>query len=1171
MAKWCISMVAVLAIGSTAWATRVSVDGTTRLFDDYEAPDVVGAAPVANVGTWTSLGAGTTVRNAVPPGAAGGSQYLGIDGSSYVRYTLSPVASTNGTVVRLETMVYLPTAAQNQDHWYQMVWFNTSGTITGADNSPIHTSIAGNQLIYYNGTDYVTAGIPLSYGVWQKWVVEYTVGSGSWTITVDGNSMVMGLNSRSADVGIGTIQLFANGAAAGHPFFLDAAGTPITNDLCENAYAISADTVSGSTASATSDGTASCGSSNGSPDVWYSFTAPISGTATLDTCGSSFDTVLSVYAGACGALTELLCSDDCSGSPCGGTDACVTGPVTAGTTYLIRVSGKNGASGDYVLHAGVVPDCPPGPLPQTFDTTALGSPACWFVGNRTGGWFSPAPGGVAGVIDTDSISAPNSLAVIGTGQAGSMHAWRDYNGLSSDGVNPITVSFDLKLVNYAANLAITPFCFNAALWGTAGTPASGYGWPVNTNYGTDNSVTYYEDGGNLYTLLPSIPRGEWFHYVATLYPATRTADVAVTVLTGATAGWTGGVRAKQFQYGTTESPPYYDASLDELRGVGFFTPGGQAFDTSDQLLIDNYDVQLGTPPALPPPPNDACANATVISGGPTFGRTIGATNDGSSSCADSSASPDVWYRYTATCTGDLLIKACAQGFNMVVSVHADSCSGAELACSTTCGGTGIDPCGAMQQCLSVPVTSGATYLIRVSGANGESGYFGLDVACAQVASNDDCANATAISDGTFTGSTLLATNDGDASCGDSGTSPDVWFAYTATCNGTASFDTFGSAFNTVLSIHDDTMCPGSFLNELACNDDSGGPQSAVSLAVTQGTTYLIRIAGNKGATGEYALNVSCVNPCPNPALPQNFDGDPLGSPACWHTGPRFFGDTPRLAAVTDADALSAPNSLRVTGNGSNMHTYRDYGGQSSDGVKPVTVSFDMKVVNFVENIAITPFVFDAALYGSAGVPHPDPFGWPVSTNYDPSGEFTYTEDGVNLTILSVPRADVNDQWFRYTATLDTATRLTDVTVEILTGPAAGQKGTLTGKKVQYDAAGDYYGDAMDELRGFGFFTPGGVPFGPSDDVLIDNFNVVIGSTCHHPPTDADGDGDVDLSDFLVFQSCFNGPNRPYAVADPSCRCLDTQPAPNGDADVDLADFLVFQGCFNGPNRAPACP
>ncbi len=77
-------------------------------------------------------------------------------------------------------------------------------------------------------------------------------------------------------------------------------------------------------------------------------------------------------------------------------------------------------------------------------------------------------------------------------------------------------------------------------------------------------------------------------------------------------------------------------------------------------------------------------------------------------------------------------------------------------------------------------------------------------------------------------------------------------------------------------------------------------------------------------------------------------------------------------------------------------------------------------------------------------------------------------------------------------------------------------------------------------------------------------------TCFVPGQDADGDNDVDLADFGIFQGCFNGPNRPWATRSTSaqqCACLDQ----DGDGDVDLADFGTFQGCFNGPNRSPRCP
>ncbi len=65
--------------------------------------------------------------------------------------------------------------------------------------------------------------------------------------------------------------------------------------------------------------------------------------------------------------------------------------------------------------------------------------------------------------------------------------------------------------------------------------------------------------------------------------------------------------------------------------------------------------------------------------------------------------------------------------------------------------------------------------------------------------------------------------------------------------------------------------------------------------------------------------------------------------------------------------------------------------------------------------------------------------------------------------------------------------------------------------------------------------------------------------------DRDQDADVDLEDFVAFQACFNGPNRPASMS--GCDHADY----DADGDVDLDDFTVFQSCFNGPNRPTACP
>ena len=120
-------------------------------------------------------------------------------------------------------------------------------------------------------------------------------------------------------------------------------------------------------------------------------------------------------------------------------------------------------------------------------------------------------------------------------------------------------------------------------------------------------------------------------------------------------------------------------------------------------------------------------------------------------------------------------------------------------------------------------------------------------------SNDDCADAPVIGDGSFAGATTGATIDGLASCGYSGLSPDVWFKYVSTTSGRVFANTFGSDYDTVLSVH--TICFGGAEEQLTCNDNAFGLQSAVGFYAEAGAEYYIRISGFLGATGSYTLNI----------------------------------------------------------------------------------------------------------------------------------------------------------------------------------------------------------------------------------------------------------------------------------------------------------------------------
>lgn len=121
--------------------------------------------------------------------------------------------------------------------------------------------------------------------------------------------------------------------------------------------------------------------------------------------------------------------------------------------------------------------------------------------------------------------------------------------------------------------------------------------------------------------------------------------------------------------------------------------------------------------------------------------------------------------------------------------------------------------------------------------------------------NDSCDSAQPIAiEDVFVGDTSTASNDGQAGCGASFDSRDVWFRYTAETTGYVYVDTFGSDFDTVLSVH--LSCPGTPVNQVTCNDDTHGVLAAVSFNAYVGNDYYIRLAGMNDASGEYQIRLS---------------------------------------------------------------------------------------------------------------------------------------------------------------------------------------------------------------------------------------------------------------------------------------------------------------------------
>ena len=135
------------------------------------------------------------------------------------------------------------------------------------------------------------------------------------------------------------------------------------------------------------DPTPSCGNGSRSKSIWYRFTAPGPGTLTVDTFGSDYNTILSAWEGACGALTAVPggCNDDSGG----GSQSQIQIALPGIRTHYFMVSAFAGDGGSLILnlnfqpHAGEVPDgSEPGIQPLTLthgtggDIILSWSPSC---------------------------------------------------------------------------------------------------------------------------------------------------------------------------------------------------------------------------------------------------------------------------------------------------------------------------------------------------------------------------------------------------------------------------------------------------------------------------------------------------------------------------------------------------------------------------------------------------------------------------------------------------------------------------------------------------------------------------------------------------------------------------------------------------------------------------
>ncbi|MHC4687581.1 MAG: GEVED domain-containing protein [Planctomycetota bacterium] len=265
------------------------------------------------------------------------------------------------------------------------------------------------------------------------------------------------------------------------------------------------------------------------------------------------------------------------------------------------------------------------------------------------------------------------------------------------------------------------------------------------------------------------------------------------------------------------------------------------------------------------PPNDDCENAAPIEEVVSLAfDTTDATFDGLGYCM---TSPNIWYRYTAMCTGDVTISLCGSNYDTMLAVYnGGDCyptSGRMIECND-------DFCGWRSE-ITFRAIRDRQYLIEVGGYADETGTGEITMSCdgepspSEPPANDYCQNAQPIGNvEALPFDTTEATVDGFADPDGCVRSPNIWYCYTAACTGQATISLCGSSFDTVLAVYRGCECYPQQHDLIGCNDDSCGPQSVLTIDVVIGEQYLIEVGGFGSETGRGVLSISCEGEAPEP-------------------------------------------------------------------------------------------------------------------------------------------------------------------------------------------------------------------------------------------------------------------------------------------------------------------
>ncbi|NEP72931.1 MAG: S8 family serine peptidase [Okeania sp. SIO2G4] len=235
--------------------------------------------------------------------------------------------------------------------------FGSNIDTTEQSGEPNHAGLGGGNSVWWSWTAPTSGEVTVNtFGSdFDTVLAAYTGASVSNLTEVDSNDDSGGGTQSEVvfDAVEGTTYHFAVdgflGATGNIAIDLSLETTDVENDNFSNSISLSGSSASttGNNINATIEsGEPDHAGNPGGSSVWWNWTAPSSGTVTIGTDGSDFNTILGVYTGSSVSNLTEVASDDDGGE---GLQSQVTFDVVGGTNYKIAVDGFSGSEGNIVL------------------------------------------------------------------------------------------------------------------------------------------------------------------------------------------------------------------------------------------------------------------------------------------------------------------------------------------------------------------------------------------------------------------------------------------------------------------------------------------------------------------------------------------------------------------------------------------------------------------------------------------------------------------------------------------------------------------------------------------------------------------------------------------------------------------------------------------------------